>query len=44
MIVTVVKAMTNNKKQRTMNYQKRTQTNPILPAYVVGKIALSDLW
>jgi hypothetical protein len=28
MIVTVVYIMTNNKKQRTMNYQKQSQTKP----------------
>jgi hypothetical protein len=33
--------MTNNKKQRTMNYLKQTQTKPILPALTAGKIALS---
>jgi len=30
MFVTVVSTMTNNKKQRTDGFQKRTQTNPIL--------------
>ncbi len=29
MIITLVKTMVNNKKQRTANYQKQTQTNPI---------------
>jgi hypothetical protein len=31
---------TNNYELRTMNFQKQTQTKPILPARVVGKIAL----
>ena len=43
MIVTLVTATTTNKKQRTMNYLKRTQTNPILSAYVADKIALSEV-
>jgi hypothetical protein len=30
--------MTNNKKQRTTNYSKQSQTKPILPA-IAGKIA-----
>jgi hypothetical protein len=30
MIVTSVTAMTTNNEQRTMNYLKQTQTNPIL--------------
>ena len=30
MIVTEVMTMTNNKKQRTMNYPKQSQTKPIL--------------
>jgi hypothetical protein len=29
MIVTLVLTMANNKKQRTTNYSKQTQTNPI---------------
>jgi hypothetical protein len=28
MVITTVYTMTNNKKQRTMNYQKQSQTNP----------------
>jgi hypothetical protein len=31
-LVTTVMTMTNNKKQRTMNYSKQTQTKPILSA------------
>jgi hypothetical protein len=31
-IVTLVKTMTNNNEQPTMNYSKQTQTNPILSA------------
>jgi ribonuclease HII len=38
--VTLIMTMTNNKKQRTMNCQKQSQTKPILPA-IAGKIALS---
>ena len=42
MFVTVVSTVTNNNKQRTTRFQKRTQTNPILPA-LAGKIALSEV-
>jgi hypothetical protein len=38
MLTTAVAAITNNNEPRTMNYLKRTQTNPILPAFA-GKIA-----
>ncbi len=32
MVVTTVFTMTNNNEQRTMNYSKQTQSNPILSA------------
>jgi hypothetical protein len=32
MVVTAVITMTNNNEQRTMNYLKQTQSNPILSA------------
>jgi hypothetical protein len=32
MVVTLVITMTNNNEQRTMNYSKQTQSNPILSA------------
>ena len=37
MNLTPCSTMTNNKKQRTMNYSKRTQTNPILSAEALAK-------
>jgi hypothetical protein len=36
MVVNLVKTMTNNNEQRTMNYSKQTQSNPILPATPFG--------
>jgi hypothetical protein len=42
MLVSAVVTITTNKKLRTMNSLKRTQTKPILPAYMAGKIALSE--
>ncbi len=33
LFITAVYTMTNNKKQRTMNYQKQTQSNPIKPNF-----------
>jgi len=36
MVVTLVITMTNNNKQRTMNYSKQTQSNPILSAVLSG--------
>jgi hypothetical protein len=41
MLVSSIISMTNNNELRTMNYLKRTQTNPILPALGAGRIALS---
>ena len=43
MLVTLLKTMTNNKKQRPMSSRKQTQTKPILPACMAGKIALPAL-
>jgi hypothetical protein len=40
MIVTAVYAITNNNEQRTMNYLKQTQTNPILSR---AKLAVSKV-
>ena len=40
MFVTVVSTITNNKKERSAGFQKRTQTKPNLPA-LAGKFALS---
>jgi hypothetical protein len=37
MIITLVITMTNNNKQRTMNYSKQTQTKPILSAVALAK-------
>jgi hypothetical protein len=36
MIVNTVKTITNNYEQRTMNYQKQTQSKPILSATPFG--------
>ncbi len=36
MVVTAVYTMTNNNEQRTANYSKQTQTNPILPTTPFG--------
>jgi hypothetical protein len=36
MVVTLVITMTNNNEQRTTNYSKQTQSNPILPAILSG--------
>jgi hypothetical protein len=38
MIVSVAMTITNNKKLSALNFQKQSQTNPILPAFA-GKIA-----
>ena len=43
MVVTLVKTMSYNEKCKMDTWSKRTQTNPILPAYVAGKIALSEV-
>jgi hypothetical protein len=42
MSLTPYSTITNNNEQRTMNSLKQTQTKPILPALVAGKIALSE--
>jgi len=34
MVVTAVYTMTNNKKQRTINYSKQSQTNPIYSVFI----------
>jgi hypothetical protein len=34
MNLTLYSTMTNNKKQRTMNYQKQSQTNPIYSVFI----------
>jgi hypothetical protein len=39
MSLTPYSTITNNNEQRTMNSLKQTQTKPILPALVAGKIA-----
>jgi hypothetical protein len=41
MNITSVIAMTTNNEQPTSNSSKQSQTKPILPAYMAGKIALS---
>jgi hypothetical protein len=41
MLVTPVPAMTTNNEPPTMNYLKQSQTKPILPAYMAGKIVPS---
>jgi hypothetical protein len=43
MNVTILTAITTNKKQRTMNYLKQTQTKPILSALVADKIVPSTI-
>jgi hypothetical protein len=40
--VTLIMTITNNKKERSISYQKQSQTKPILPA-IAGKIALPAL-
>jgi hypothetical protein len=54
MFITVIMTRDYSEKMKLDTWLKRTQTNPILPAvalakaglpaYVAGKIALSDLW
>jgi hypothetical protein len=39
MIVSAVMTMTNNKKQRTTNFQKQTQTNPIYSELACPELA-----
>jgi hypothetical protein len=39
MNITPYLTITNNYEQRTMNFQKQSQTKPILSAYVADKIA-----
>jgi len=39
MIATLVKTITNNNEQRTTNYSKQTQTNPIY-----GEQRRTNLW
>jgi len=46
MVVTAVYTMTNNNEQRTTNYSKRTQSNPIYPERsrrIYGELACGEL-
>jgi hypothetical protein len=43
MFITTISTTSYNEKLKLDTWSKRTQTNPILPAYVAGKIALSEV-
>jgi hypothetical protein len=43
MFITAALATGYNEKMELDTWSKRTQTKPILPAYVAGKIALSEV-
>jgi hypothetical protein len=41
--ITIITTTSYNEKSKLDTWSKRTQTNPILPAYMAGKIALSEV-